>query len=89
MLLVSSQVKKYQDSVSFNFSTNIPKRMRKNTPKGDSGKSSSMVEIFIAKFALMKVYVKNQTQGYGMVSILKQESDSFDKKTDRKIIIYT
>lgn len=51
-----------------------------------------MVRIFIAKFALVKVSkicVKNHTQEHGIVSILKQERDTFEKNTDRKIIIYT
>ena len=36
-----------------------------------------------------KFYVKNQTQEHGMIIILEQESDTFDKKNDLKIIIYT
>ena len=97
-----SPSKKYQASISFNFSINISKRMSKmkgqsknvltNTPKGDSGKCNCMVGIFTAKFALMEVskfYVKNQTQEHGMIIMLKQESDTFDKKNDLKIIIYT
>ena len=101
MLLVPPQVKNTKLQSVLTFPLTFPNAWAKwkgnlkvltNTPKGDSGKCNCMVRIFTAKFALMEVskfYVKNQTQEHGMIIILKQESDTFDKKNDLKIIIYT